>query len=198
MKIFYSFVLSQYLPSDIIRSNIIPFLNIFDRRGLHNNFQLKLKKELQYPREHLTGKAKRLCSYLNTIKTQDYTDVIIDRRGRLIIENPLFQSIISVYRHNYSTFSYFYFENQIHNKSVSLRVMEFHINRLIENTQIENICVAGDFCSVFISNKCPIGYYGESEFNYSGPRQLFRILYEFNKHLEIDLKHSMKETKLKS
>lgn len=187
--------MSKYLPDEIICSNILPYLNILERRGIIK-FESKITKQLRYPRDHLSGIAKRLCSYLNTVKLTEYSDVKL-QRNQFIMKNTYFLTKIFLHRYNYSTFSYFYFENQIHILDDQCKSVQQHITRLVDkyNVQIKIICQTNTLYALSLSNRCPIGYYSEADINYLGPRQLFRILHKFNKDLEIDLKHSMKDTK---
>lgn len=182
-------LLSRYLPPGIIRSMIVPYFNVLERLGIHNTFEKTLEKQLKYPRDRSSGKAKRLCSYFNTIQWKKYPDVSV-RGNQFIIKN---NSRIFLHRYNYSTFSYFYFENQVqiqntpNDHTTILKRMKKYTE--MYNIEMQTIRTTNEFYALLVSNKCQIGYSDNTE-DHLGPRQLFRILYDFNRELEIDLKHS--------
>lgn len=193
MKCVY-ILLSRYLPHDIIRSMIVPYFTALERLGIHDTFEKKLAKQLKYPRDTLSGKSKRLCSYLNTIHWKKYSGVSV-RGNQFIIKN---NSRIFLHRYNYSTFSYFYFENQVrvqntpNDHAVILKLMKKYTE--MYDIDMQTIRTTNDFYASSVSNKCQIGYNDSTE-NHLGPRQLFRILYDFNRELEIYLKHSQEDRK---
>lgn len=209
MKNFYFWVLSKFLPAEIVKSDIIPFLKILERvLGIdQNKFESRLTRYLTYPRDS-TGKARRLCSYLNTIKLKDLSGVKIDKKKRYVIisKDGLFKSIISIYRRNYATFSYFYLEHQIHVlQNDIIPVMQSRIEEFINNfncihqEDIVLVYTSEKVYSVAVSNKCTIGYSDNNAFDYSvqkGPHQFFHTLYHFHFHLEIDLKRAGENTKV--
>lgn len=179
------------LPNDIIRFHIIPFLTIIERHGIDSKTEMIMNKQLKYPRDHRLGTAKRLFSYFNTIRINNYPDVRSPHQDKFVIDSGLFCSVISLHRCNYHSFCYFYFENQIQfrgNDSHKIKIINFIQDNHHKN-MMTIICKNDRFWSLSVSNKCDIGYSLSNV--HLGPKQLFIKLYLFHQCLKIHLKDSI-------